>query len=167
MKGSGSMLTLTWADPQPNGLVRLLRETAEAERTGETGALPVAGDGTEPELDFDKGVVWFRRSHTLGKEVMRMTKNGLRFAVGFPPEAIDVIRWHIGTQLTTEEQKTSDLLFPTEEGGFRAPCVLNKPSPSCRGVRWAERRQDLFGDVHRDDRPRDKRRVTLCRSNCS
>jgi hypothetical protein len=24
-------------------------------------------------------------------------------------------------------QKTSDLLFPTEEGGFRAPCVLNKP----------------------------------------
>src|SRR5262249_52261854 len=88
---------------------------------------PVRRQGSEPDVDFDKGMVWFRRSHTLGDEVMRMTKNGLRYGVGLPPAAMDVIRWHVTTQLTTDEQKESDLLFPTEEGGFRAPCVLNKP----------------------------------------
>ncbi|MBX3215229.1 MAG: site-specific integrase [Labilithrix sp.] len=88
---------------------------------------PVRRKGSESDVDFDKGMIWFRRSHTRGNEVMRMTKNGLRYGVGLPPEAMAVIRWHIDTQLTTDEQKESDLLFATEEGGFRAPCVLNKP----------------------------------------
>ena len=38
-----------------------------------------------------------------------------------------VLRWHVETQLVTPEQQASDLLFPSITGGFRAPCVLNKP----------------------------------------
>lgn len=42
-------------------------------------------------------------------------------------EVIDVLRWHVDTQLATPEQKESDLLFPAVNGKFRAPSVLNKP----------------------------------------
>jgi len=34
---------------------------------------------------------------------------------------------HIETQLTTPEQRDSELLFPAVNGGFRSPSVLNKP----------------------------------------
>jgi hypothetical protein len=33
-----------------------------------------------------------------------------------PPEVIEVLRWHVATQLTTPEQKASELLFPRECG---------------------------------------------------
>ncbi len=41
-------------------------------------------------------------------------------------EVIDVLRWHVDTQLATHEQKESDLLFPAVNEKFRAPSVLNK-----------------------------------------
>jgi hypothetical protein len=45
----------------------------------------------------------------------------------FRPQAVmDVLRWHVATQLAPE-QADSDLLFPSITGGFRAACVLNKP----------------------------------------
>jgi integrase len=40
---------------------------------------------------------------------------------------MDVLRWHVDTQLTRPEQQESELLFPSVTGGFRAPSVLNKP----------------------------------------
>jgi hypothetical protein len=40
---------------------------------------------------------------------------------------MQVLRWHVETQLATPEQQASDLLFPSTTGGFRAPTVLNKP----------------------------------------
>jgi hypothetical protein len=42
------------------------------------------------------------------------------------PEVVDVLRWHVATQLTTPEQKTSELLFPAEDGGFRSQSFLKK-----------------------------------------
>jgi hypothetical protein len=38
-----------------------------------------------------------------------------------------LLRWHVRTQLVTPEMEESDLLFPSVTGGFRSPCVLNKP----------------------------------------
>ena len=35
--------------------------------------------------------------------------------------------WHVGTQLETDAQRESELLFPSLEGGFRAGTVLAKP----------------------------------------
>jgi hypothetical protein len=68
-----------------------------------------------------------RRSHTVGDEVMRTTKQKRRYAIDLPQEAMDVLRWHVATQLHTPEQEASDLLFPAVNGAFRSPCVLNKP----------------------------------------
>ncbi len=58
---------------------------------------------------------------------MRTTKQKRKYAITLPKEAIDVLRWHVETQLTTPEQRESDLLFPAVNGKFRSPCVLNKP----------------------------------------
>jgi integrase len=57
---------------------------------------------------------------------MERTKTGLRQRINLPSEAIEVLRWHVETQLVTEEQATSDLLFPREDGGFRSESCLKK-----------------------------------------
>ena len=38
-----------------------------------------------------------------------------------------MLRWHVDTQLETEAQRQSELLFPSIDGGFRAGTVLGKP----------------------------------------
>jgi len=38
-----------------------------------------------------------------------------------------VLRWHVDFQLSESVRATSDLLFPSEAGGFRSPSVLDKP----------------------------------------
>ena len=58
---------------------------------------------------------------------MRTTKQKRRYTIDLPPEAIEVLRWHVATQLITPEQEDSDLLFPSITGGFRTQKVLNAP----------------------------------------
>lgn len=58
---------------------------------------------------------------------MNNTKQGVRYRIELPTEAMNVLRWHIDTQLGTPEQQESELLFPSVRGGYRSPSVLNKP----------------------------------------
>jgi integrase len=58
---------------------------------------------------------------------MRTTKQRRRYNIDLPEEAIQVLRWHIDTQLHTPQQEDSDLLFPSIDGGFRSGSVLVKP----------------------------------------
>ncbi len=44
-----------------------------------------------------------------------------------PALLLEVLKWHVDTQLLTDEQKASDLLFPREDGWVRDPKVLRKP----------------------------------------
>ena len=88
---------------------------------------PLRRRGAEPDVLWDKNRLLVRRSHTVGDEVMRTTKQKRRYAIDLPVEAIEVLRWHVETQLKTPEQQESDLLFPTKSGGFRSCSVLNKP----------------------------------------
>jgi integrase len=71
-------------------------------------------------------MILVRRSHTIGEEIMKTTKTGLRQRISVPPEVMDVLRWHVETQLVTPEQKASELLFPAEDGGFRSESFLKK-----------------------------------------
>lgn len=66
-----------------------------------------------------------RRSETYGK-AMNMTKTGIRYSVWLPPEAMDVLKWHVESQLTLVQEE-SDLLFPSDTGGFRSGSALKKP----------------------------------------
>ncbi len=76
---------------------------------------------------WDGSRLLVRRSQTVDDEVMKTTKQKKRYGIDLPEEAIDVLRWHIETQLTTPEQRDSQLLFPSVNGGYRSPSVLNKP----------------------------------------
>jgi len=87
---------------------------------------PLRRAGPTPDVLWDQGVILVRRSHTLREEVMKTTKTGLRQRISVPSEVMDVLRWHVETQLTTPEQKTSELLFPAENGRFRSESFLKK-----------------------------------------
>jgi integrase len=86
---------------------------------------PLRRAGATPDVLWDQGVILVRRSHTIG-EVMETTKTGLRQRITAPPEVVDVLQWHVDTQLTTPGQKASELLFPGEDGSFRSESFLKK-----------------------------------------
>ena len=88
---------------------------------------PLRRRGEECDVQWDQGRFLVRRSHSLGEEVMRTTKQKRRYAIDLPTEAMEVLRWHVATQLETPEQEDSDLLFPSITGGFRTQKVLNVP----------------------------------------
>lgn len=88
---------------------------------------PLRRLGKSADINWDTGTLQVRRSQTRGDEVMNRTKQGTRYTVTLPSEVVDVLRWHVDTQLHTPAQQASELLFPATTGGFRAPTVLNKP----------------------------------------
>ncbi len=88
---------------------------------------PLRRRGPECDVDWKENRLRVRRSHTVGEEVMRTTKQKNRYTIGLPLEAMHVLQWHIDTQLRTPEQQESDFLFPGIDGGFRSTSVLLKP----------------------------------------
>jgi integrase len=88
---------------------------------------PLRRAGAESDVLWDSSRLLVRRSQTVGDEVMKTTKQKKRYGIDLPKEAMEVLRWHLETQLTTLEQRDSELLFPSVNGGFRSPSVLNKP----------------------------------------
>ncbi len=88
---------------------------------------PLRRSGPECDVAWNENRIRVRRSHTVGKEVMRTTKQRHRYTIDLPVEAVHVLQWHVDTQLRTPEQQASDLLFPASDGRFRSPSVLKKP----------------------------------------
>jgi len=88
---------------------------------------PLRRSGPSADVDWATGQLRVRRSQTQGDEVMNTTKQKRKYSIALPKEAMDVLRWHVSTQLETPEQQDSELLFPAVNGSFRAPTVLNKP----------------------------------------
>jgi hypothetical protein len=75
---------------------------------------------------WDRGLLLVRQSQTLGVEVVQRTKQRTRYTIALPRDVLDVLRWHVAN-LVTDAQRDSDLLFPSEVGGFRTRSVLVKP----------------------------------------
>jgi hypothetical protein len=67
-------------------------------------------------------------------EIMNTTKTKLRQRISVPPEVMDILRWHVDTQLKTREQHESELLFPDEDGGLRTEHSLRKPFKRVRSL---------------------------------
>jgi integrase len=85
---------------------------------------PLRRTGPFTDVLWEEAILLVRRSQTDGEAVER-TKTGTRQRLHLPSELVDVLRWHC-TRLT-ERQLASDLLFPSETGGFRSGSVLDKP----------------------------------------
>lgn len=88
---------------------------------------PLRRRGETPDVLWAQGRLLVRQSQTRGTKVLQTTKQKTRYSIELPSEVLDVLRWHVATQLETGPQQDSDLLFPSITGGFRAPTVLNKP----------------------------------------
>jgi integrase len=88
---------------------------------------PLRRAGAKADVLWDEHKLLVRRSHTLGDEVMNTTKQRVKYRIHLPEVAMEVLRWHVNTQLATAEMKESELLFPAITGGYRSPSVLNKP----------------------------------------
>jgi len=95
---------------------------------------PLRRTGPTPDVLWDKAVLLVRRSHTLGDEVMDTTKTKLRQRISVPEAVLEVLRWHVDTQLVTPEQRASELLFPAADGGLLTEHSLRKPFARIRGL---------------------------------
>lgn len=88
---------------------------------------PLRRCGETPDVRWEKAVLEIRRSQTIGERVMKTTKTKRHQTISLPPALLELLEWHVRTQLTTPEMQASELLFPSVDGGFRAASVLNKP----------------------------------------
>lgn len=88
---------------------------------------PLRREGAQADVLWEEHVLLVRRSQTLGDEVMNTPKTRKRQRIALPKDLMDVLRWHVDTLPDQGPMKESDLLFPSEVGGFRAPSVLDKP----------------------------------------
>lgn len=87
---------------------------------------PLRRRGSESDVLWDQGVVLVRRSHTRRDEVMEATKQKTRYRITLPDDLTAILRWHVD-RLPPGPMRDSDLLFPSETGGFRAASALDKP----------------------------------------
>ncbi len=88
---------------------------------------PLRRRGEEADVKWDENILCVRRSHTVGQAVMNRTKTKRDLEIKVPTLLLDVLRWHVETQLVTDKQRESDLLFPSEEGGLRDRKLLRSP----------------------------------------
>lgn len=88
---------------------------------------PLRRRGPEADVKWDEQLLLIRRSHTRRQAIMNRTKTKEDVEVAVPQLLLDVLRWHVNTQLLTPEQKASDLLFPREDGRMRCASSLRKP----------------------------------------
>lgn len=93
---------------------------------------PLRRQGKESDVLWDEGVLLVRRSETRG-QAMNKTKTGVRLRVALPPELVDTLRWHV-RHLPDGPEKESDLLFPSEVGGYRSSTGLAKAIPAIAEV---------------------------------
>jgi integrase len=88
---------------------------------------PLRRRGVDADVKWETSRLIVRQSQTIGDRVMKSTKQKKHYAIDLPKDVIDTLRWHVETQLRRPEQHASDLLFPSDVGGFRTRSVLDKP----------------------------------------
>jgi integrase len=83
--------------------------------------------GDNADVKWDQGLLLVRRSRGIKGRVMEMTKTNHDQVIKLPDFVMSVLRWHVDKQLTTRDMERSELLFPSEVGGFRSNSALTKP----------------------------------------
>ena len=83
--------------------------------------------GEDADVKWDQGLILIRRSRGIKGQVMEMTKTNHDQVIKVPDFVVSVLRWHVDKQLITRDMERSELLFPSELGGFRSNSALAKP----------------------------------------
>jgi integrase len=74
---------------------------------------PLRRRGEESDVDWGAAVLHVRRSHTRGRVVMNMTKQGTRYEIGLPARVMAELRRHVAAIEAGRVDPKSDLLFPS------------------------------------------------------
>lgn len=99
---------------------------------------PLRRRGAECDVDWENGRLRVRRSHTIGEEVMRTTKQKRRYTIDLPREVLDVLRWHVDSQLSTPEQEVRIFSSPPSRAASERRRSSTSPSPRLPRS-WASR----------------------------
>jgi hypothetical protein len=104
---------------------------------------PLRRSGAQRDYDPETGELVLRQSHTRGRTVMPVTKNGEDVTLILPPDLREILSWHIEEQLVEDDpgdrkprvtrarMAKSALLFPAgRTGSFLSTTALWKPFAS-------------------------------------
>ena len=87
---------------------------------------PLRRCGDTPDILWREGVLLVRRSQTGDGEPMETTKTGKLQRIVLPKDIVDILKWHVD-RLPAGPMRESELLFPSETGGYRAASCLDRP----------------------------------------
>ena len=88
---------------------------------------PLRRCGETPDVLWSTGELLVRQSHTEADEVMEGTKTGTRQKIALPDDLVDVLRWHVATQIPAAIAGETELLFPGRAGGLAGSRALEHP----------------------------------------
>ena len=88
---------------------------------------PLRREGKTPDVLWDQGVLLVRRSQTGNEDPIETTKTGKLQRITLPDEIIEILKWHVAQLPPRGPMRKSELLFPSETGGYHAPSFLDKP----------------------------------------
>lgn len=87
---------------------------------------PVRRSGPSADIKWGDRLLLIRRSHTRKQEVMDATKTGRDQRLLLPRELVEILEWHVAN-LPAGPMRNSELLFPSEIGGYRSGSCLDRP----------------------------------------
>jgi hypothetical protein len=89
---------------------------------------PLRRRGPHADLHLDKKLLYIRRSHSLGQDIMNTTKTGNELCLSLPDQLIEVLNEHIARLDVHPVARKSDLLFPCwRTGKLLSPNCLRFP----------------------------------------
>src|SRR5262249_18047114 len=87
---------------------------------------PLRWRGAEADVIWTASQLRVRRSNALKTDVLNTAKTGRRQILHLSDDMMNILREHV-EQLPQKVRLASDLLFPSELGGFRSRSALDKP----------------------------------------
>jgi integrase len=100
---------------------------------------PLRRRGDHADVLWEQSVLLVRRSQTGDEEPMETTKTGKLQRISLPKDLIEILQWH-ADRLPEGEMRKSELLFPSETGGYRAASCLDRPfSEVLTKLKWKKR----------------------------
>lgn len=92
-----------------------------------TNISPIRIKGPKVDLNWETGLCYVRRGAGRLGAIYETTKQKRRYRITLPPVLLEVLRWHVATQIKEGPARDSDFLFPTENGKPRLATTMNKP----------------------------------------
>jgi integrase len=92
-----------------------------------TNISPIRIRGPKADINWETGLCYVRRGAGRLGGIYNTTKQKQRYRITLPPSLIEVLRWHVETQIPEGPPRDSEYLFPSNKGTPRLATTMNKP----------------------------------------